>query len=86
MSKDATGITYDEWQAAIAEAMAPKKGDSAGLTLQEIMGMASKSKETVLSMLRKFHRDGRLVASTKSAVTITGRPYRVPVYSIAAKK
>jgi len=82
----ATTITRDEWAEAfrVAVASQPANDGDAGLTREELTDALGVAKNTASILLRKWYREGRLIAGfqVRAHHGIDGRPCRVPVYRI----
>jgi hypothetical protein len=76
------GISPDDWQSALAEAMTLHPGESAGKTTVEIVEACQLPLSRVELGLRKLNREGRLLCTREPRMSIDGVMRPIPVYSI----
>jgi hypothetical protein len=75
-------ITIGDWQAAIAEAMTPRPGESVGKTSEELSIVCGVGYSRIKRALQALNREGRLVCTRRVILSIDGIYRSVPAYSI----
>jgi hypothetical protein len=71
-----------DWSSVIEEALYSSKGDTSGVTCEEIMDATGKGSVLVHATLRKLYAAGRLAVNHRPAVNLRGHHYQQLVYAL----